>query len=291
MSKQVFAYIGFEMEQTDNSIVLSQRKYVGEINVQGLSPERKLNKDAALTKEEHSIYRKLVGQLNWVARHTRPDVMFDVMELSMSLNNPCVRDYGRLVKTTKKLKYSDIGILFQDLGDFNTCYFVVMSDAAFGNLCDSVSSSAGYIIFLVGNEQKSVPLCWKANKIQRKVNSPSAAEALALRSAVDHAILLRSLLKEMLYTEKEFQIEAWTDSNNVKKALESTTQVEDKRLRIDIAYLKDCIAVENISLNWCNGRDMLADCLTKSGCSSDSLLHVISSGSLKGHIVTQGKSN
>ena len=55
-----------------------------------------------------------------------------------------------------------------------------MADAGYANLCDSVSLAAGYVIFLVGDGLECIPLCWKANKIQRKVNSTLAAEALAL---------------------------------------------------------------------------------------------------------------
>ena len=103
MGKQAFAYIGMEIEQTDNVIKVSQKSYISEIKIEGLSAERKTNKDSPLNKTEHAEFRKIVGQLNWVARHTRPDIMFDVMELSTRLNKPTVGDYKRLVKTIKKI--------------------------------------------------------------------------------------------------------------------------------------------------------------------------------------------
>ena len=78
----------------------------------------------------------------------------------------------------------------------------------------TVSSAAGYIIFVVGDGLKCIPLCWKSNKIQRKINSTLAAETLALREAVDHAILLRNLLKSMLCTKLDFPAESWTDNKN-----------------------------------------------------------------------------
>ena len=100
MSKQVLSYIGLEIDQTQVSIGLSQIKYIA--TIQGLPANRKLQKEERLSKEEHCTYRRIVGQLNWVARHTRPDIVFDVMELSTALNKPCIRD-ARLVKTVKKL--------------------------------------------------------------------------------------------------------------------------------------------------------------------------------------------
>ena len=87
----------------------------------------------------------------------------------------------------------------------------------------------------------------------------------------------------MLCTQLNFPVEASTDSRNAYAAVQNYTRVDDKRLRIDIAYLKDCVAGERVSVNWCPGKEMLANCLTKTGCRLDDLLHVISTGCLVGH--------
>ena len=73
------------------------------------------NKDSPLNKTERAEYRKLVGQLNWVARHTRPDIMFDVMELSTMLNKPCVQDFKRLGKPLKSCSIRKSLLHFQIL--------------------------------------------------------------------------------------------------------------------------------------------------------------------------------
>ena len=104
---------------------------------------------------------------------------------------------------------------------------------------------------------------------------------------MDHAIMLMRLLQTMFCTDNDFKIEAGTDSNNLNTALHSTTQVEDKRLQFDIAYMKDSVAANDITVFWCRWKPMLADCLTKSGCSSDMLLKVVSRGSLEGHHLTK----
>ena len=72
MSKQVLSYIVLEIDQRLVSIGLSQIKYIATISIQGLPANRKLQKEERLSKEEHCTYRRIVGQLNWVARHTRP---------------------------------------------------------------------------------------------------------------------------------------------------------------------------------------------------------------------------
>ena len=117
------------------------------------------------------------------------------------------------------------------------------------------------------------PLCWKSNKIKRKVRSTLAAEALILESGIEHALFLRALLKEMLVVNCEFPIFAWTDSNNAFKAVYH-------KLRLDIACLKENTRKENVKINWCKGDKMLANCLTKKGVSADLLLQTVAAGTV-----------
>ena len=107
-----------------------------------------------------------------------------------------------------------------------------------------------------------------------------AAEALMLESGIEHALFLRALLKEMLAVASDLPIFAWTDSNNAFKSVYSTSPVDDHKLRLDIACLKENIGKENVKVNWCKGDRMLANCLTKKGASADMLLQTVSAGSI-----------
>ena len=62
---------------------------------------------------------------------------------------------------SKKLQYLDVSIAFPNLGDSSRWYFQVMSAAAFANLSAGVSSGAGYIVFLVGEQYICIPMSWK----------------------------------------------------------------------------------------------------------------------------------
>ena len=281
MSKSVMSYIGMEIAKGSDHIVLSQLKYINSVNICSLSLERRMEKQSLLVPVEHEHFRKMVGQLNWAARQTRPDLMFDVLELSMKLSQPCVQDYLRAVKAVQKLKGLDMSIRIPCFKNSDQWKILVWSDAAFANLSDKVSSGGGYVIFLVDSSLNCAPLCWKTNKIKRVVRSTLAAEALILESSVEHALYLRDLLKEMLGTDFDFPIYAWTDNNNAFKAVHSTSFVDDHKLRIDIACLKENIQAENVEVKWCKGDKMLANCLTKKGASPDSLLQTVSTGTLR----------
>ena len=224
---------------------------------------------------------KIVGQLNWASQQTRPDIMFEVLELSMKFKQPLVADMLRANKAVKKTKSAAACIAFPTLMNIESCYILTMSDAAFANLQDNVSSGCGHIILLMDPSQKCCPLSWKANKIKRVVRSTLAAEALALQEAIDCAIYLTELLREMLNKPYiRLPIESWVDNNNAFDAVHLTTQVSDAKLRIDIADIKESMRDSDVTVRWCPGDEMIANSLTKRGANSDQLLLILNSGSI-----------
>ena len=92
--------------------------------------------------------RKLIGQLNWIATQTRPDLSYDISELSSMLkqkNVECLKQTNRVVKKAKKEK-SQIDI--PDLRNLEQLKIVAYNDASFSNLPDR-GSQGGYILFLL----------------------------------------------------------------------------------------------------------------------------------------------
>ena len=69
-----------------------------------ISPQRAQMKRSELTKEEKSLYRSLVGKLNWAVRGTRPDLSYEVVDLSTRFHNATVSELIRASKNIKKLK-------------------------------------------------------------------------------------------------------------------------------------------------------------------------------------------
>ena len=93
-------------------------------------------------------YRALVGQLNWLSTQTRPDVSFDVCELSTVLNAATVDDVLRVNKVVKKVKQRRVTLQFQPLDCADGFTIECYSDASFGNLPKG-GSQGGFVIFLV----------------------------------------------------------------------------------------------------------------------------------------------
>ena len=151
----------------------------------------------AISTTEVTETRQLIGQLNWLATQTRPDLSYDVSELSSMLkheNVECLKLAYRVVKKAKKEK-SHIDI--PDLGNLKHLNIGAYSDTSFGNLTDG-GSQGGYVIFLVVSNDKYMPIAWQSKRVRRVVKSTLAAETLALVEMAEACIFYRKLLLEIL---------------------------------------------------------------------------------------------
>ena len=167
----------------------------------------------------------------------------------------------------------------QDIGSWKIVSF---ADGAHANLPDKVSSSGGHLIFLVDKIGNSCPLSWATNKIQRVVRSSLAAEAMTMQDAIENALFIREMLSEMLSGERaeKLPIVHITDNISLKNAIYSNHQVNDKRLRIDLAALKQEIDEKDVMVHWVPGNLMLADVLSKKGVKKEPLNTVLRSGKI-----------
>jgi hypothetical protein len=274
-----FSYVGFGVKQDSNGIVIDQNKFVKRMTVP-LGCDRMLNKSDELSSKEYTQLRSIVGSMNWVAHGTRPDISFDLIDLSMKFHKAKVEDLTRAVKIARKLKEVDSFLKFPSLnGDIKTWKLAVYTDAAHGNLSDGTSSTGSHVIFLVDDRNHCCTLAWRSNKIKRVVRSTLAAEALSLQEGIEEAVYLKAMLSELITVN--VPIGAYIDNMSTIEAVRSTKMVDDRRLRIDIAAIKQEVAQEVISsLSWVADKDQLANCMTKKGASNLKLLAVLHTGVL-----------
>ena len=70
------------------------------------------------------------------------------------------------------------------------------------------------------------------------------------------------------------------DSQSLIDHMATSHVIQDKRLRIDVARLREMVEKEEIQCNWVRKEEQLANPLTKAGASSRSLVDVLHSGRL-----------
>ena len=169
-------------------------------------------------------------------------------------------------------------MLFPRLGDVvSKLRVVAYSDAAHANL-PSGSSQGGMVVFLAGNGRVS-PIAWQSKKLDRVTKSPLGAETMALAEAADTGVLIVRMLEEIL--RRNFPpVTCFTDSKSLIDHLATSHVVQDKRLRIDVARLREMVEKKEIHCNWVRTEQQLANSLTKAGASSRALVEVLHSGRL-----------
>ena len=143
----------------------------------------------------------------------------------------------------------------------------------------SGASQGGSIIFMSDESGKLLPLSWTSRKLRRVVKSTLAAEAMALLDAIDTNVWLVHVISEI--TNMKIDVSIFnTDNLSLVEALHSTKSTEEKRLRVDIAAVKEAVENKEFIVRWVEKRFQLADVLTKQGADSSLLLQVLRSGNI-----------
>jgi hypothetical protein len=167
-------------------------------------------------------------------------------------------------------------LVFPDLGNPSLWRVKVFSDASHANLING-SSQGGYVVFLEGNDRVA-PVIWRSKKLNRVTKSPLASEAMAFAEAADAGYLVAEMVKEVCGTTRKVEVNCYSDSKSLKDHLETSNIIADLRLRVDMARLQEMVELGEISVHWVDGKQQLADSLTKYGASTISLMRVLGEG-------------
>ncbi len=262
-SMEEFKYIGINVKQVGNKITLEQKNYIETIK----EPDGKLYQGVrVLKKKELTLYRSIVGSLNWVSQHVIPEISYDISDLSRSFKEGTTQDMKKLIKIVRKAKRAAGKVCLERLDD-QKMYWEIYADASFGNV-DEEQTQIGYIISLTDDKGRC-PIWWKSRKAKRVAKSTIEAEALGVGEGIEGGIYFNELWKEVVGGRK-IDIRVRTDSKTLTKAIKSTTGVSSKRLKIDIAAIKETIERGEVTeVEWVKGKEQVADVLTKRGVSED----------------------
>ena len=141
VEEKVFRFIGFKVEQNENDIILDQSNYMYNLNSPVLDPRRIANKAGILNSEEQSVYRQIVGQINWAVQGSRPDLAFEMIAASTKLKQASVGDFTRVIKLLNRLKDVTSYMLFTCLSqEFSDLKVIGFTDASLGNINDGTGA-------------------------------------------------------------------------------------------------------------------------------------------------------
>nr|XP_016511091.1 PREDICTED: uncharacterized mitochondrial protein AtMg00810-like [Nicotiana tabacum] len=193
-------FLGVEVVQNADDIILSQATYINEILNDELmvdcksantpisaSELLKLNDGALLT--DATRYRRVLGRLQYLS-FTRSDISYVVNKLSQFMQSPS-NLHWKVVKRVLRYLHGTIkfGLRVSPNFDFNLRMY---SDADWaGDLTDR-SFTSSYILFLDSN-----PISWSFKKQKIVARSSTEAEYRVVANALTELLWVRNLLLEM----------------------------------------------------------------------------------------------
>ena len=276
--KGTFKYVGLNIAQTKDAVMVDQHQYVEKIKELPIDPQRRKERDEPLTAEEVSSLRSASGQLLWAATQTRPDTAHDACMVANYGKEPSVQHLIAANKAIRKMRSQKACIMFPNLGEPEQFEVIVYSDASHANLPSGASQGA-CILFVAGNN-RIAPVHWQSKKLARVPKSSLAAETLMIAEAGDNGVFTASMLKELFALQEMPTVRILTDSRSFCDHLQSTHVLADTRMRVDMARIREMLQVNEIRVSWVPAEQQLADSLTKHGASPARLLEVLRSGRL-----------
>ena len=140
--------------------------------------------------DRSNSYARLVGELQWIANCTRPDIQYTVNRLASYNANPSLQHTTVLKRLLRYLSSTrDFGITYRKTSGEKL--FVGYADASFGSV-DEYKSVTGYV-FIAGG----AAIVWKSVKQSVIAMSSTEAEYVALSEAGCEVIWLRNLYSEL----------------------------------------------------------------------------------------------
>ena len=278
-----FTYIGWNLTQKKDVTIIDQIAYGKSMKTVEMTNARRKEKDELLNQTEIKQYQCLIGQLNWMGCQTRPDLKFDILELSTKMKTPNIEDLIKANKVVQKMQERTVKLVYHKL-DINNIKILLFADASLGNLPNEGSARGHLVMLWCSRTRKVNVISWQSNKVKRVCHATLDSETLSMIEGLEDAIYVRAVLSELIHNDNRSEvipIYAYTDNKQLYDNVHSSHPCKNRRLRIDIAEIEEMLRLGNITkLSHIVGEQMIADVLTKKHGQVDLLLTVLESGNI-----------
>jgi hypothetical protein len=261
--------VGIKITLGDRSVTISQHRYLESIlrkehmdtaNPVGMPLDPNIvlepNSDRN-TGDRSNLYARLIGELQFIANATRPDIAYAISRLSSYTTNPTLQHVSALKRVLRYLLGTrSYGITYSDvLGHPN--YFFGYADAAFANV-DDQKSTTGYVFMIAGGA-----VTWYSKWQSITALSLTEAEYIALSETACEARWLRSLFKELGF--KQVLLTEIRGDNEGSIAMLKNPQFHKRAKHIGVQYhsIREQVRKEEITVESCRTQQQTADVLTK----------------------------
>ena len=271
---QIHYFLGVKVVQDNNKVFINQSAYtemlLKRFNFDDCKPVatpvdvncvlEKASEDSELFDKE--LYQSAVGSLLYLSTKTRPDITYAVCNVSKYCTNPTKAHWTAVKRIFRYLRgTSELGIAYVN-NDSDSC--VGYSDADWAGDKSDRKSTSGYCFLLSGGL-----ISWRTNKQSCVALSTAEAEYVALSSASQEGIWLKTLLNDLkLVTDKGPMLIFEDNQSAICLAKNPRNHPKTKHISIKFHYIRELIESGEITVQYCPSSEMLADIFTK-GLSSE----------------------
>lgn len=276
-------FLGVMYSQCPNTkeISFNQQEYAENIIPIKLSKERSRQFWKPATDQEVTALRAVNGALGWLAGQSRPDLAVQTSMSQQCFPHPTVEHLlqaNQAIRRARQHSNMNMTITYIDPARLTLCFF---SDAAFANTINH-RTQGGWLIGLTDSrmsEGVDAPLSiigWKSHRLPRVVSSTLGGEAQSFASTSGIVECCSLILAEAL--DGPFPLShvddvlgrrppiGLTDCSSLYDhliTLGSGGVLDDKRVAIDIAIIRQSIQRAGLQPRWIPTDRMAADGLTK----------------------------
>ena len=265
--------VGIKITQTNDSIMITQQKYIEAILQREhmeeanpvstpLDPNVKIGPNPEGNDGNRSnCFAKLLGELQFLANATRPDIAHTINRLASYTANPSLQHMGALKRVLRYLAGTKgYGIVYKNSPESttdNSNIFHGYADAAFANQDDSKSTS-GYVFIAAGGA-----ITWRSKKQSTVALSSTEAEYIALAEAARETSWLRNLYDELGYSQTQPTLIRGDNNGSIAMARNPQFHQRSKHIAIRWHLIRDMVSDGILTLEECRDPEQTADVLTK----------------------------
>jgi hypothetical protein len=262
----------------DGSILISQENYVEKclenFGLSDVPPKRTpLEKGCVIeavdgdekdmpSPEEKQRYMAMIGSLNYLATHTRPDIAYTTQQLSKQMHNPSKGHIATAENVFAYLHGTKHSALRYNGEHQGKVALVGYTDASFPPSLDA-RATVGMIWFLIIGSHWNV-ISWHSRKLRHVCDSTEEAEISAASEGVKEGIALKSMLTQLRAAPRSLPITIYIDNKAaVTVAQDGGYYPRLKHVNRKHKFIMYAVREYGVSVLWCRGEQMIADGLTK----------------------------
>jgi Reverse transcriptase (RNA-dependent DNA polymerase) len=234
---------------------LPQDRFTGQAEVPGT---KKPSQAPSIELEDPTIYRSVVGKLNYAMVATRPDLAFSVSLLGKFMAHPTQASWELAKRVLRYVKHTaDYGLFIGGKDEFPSKSHG-FSDADHAGDRDDRKSITGFMFYIFGS-----PVSWNSRKQQTVALSTTEAEYMAQTESTKEAVWIRRFLEGMGYVLDEPTVIYGDNQGAMALAKNPIDHQRTKHIDVKYHFTRDKVEEKVVDLRYVSSAEQTADIFTK----------------------------